>query len=154
MMRDDCYVKAGNIRAYRALADMGYTMKAGTRIVYRDEAYYLADECVKAVDLDDYIDIDDACEDIDGEWQLEEDCEWSDYHNAYILSERCHYSEAVGDYVDEDRAETCPVCGDWIPEDYDGIIVSTVVEGEFCCDECRLKAEAAYRKVHALRVVS
>ena len=120
----------------------------------RDGVYYLADECVKAVDLDDYIDIDDACEDIDGEWQLEEDCEWSDYHNAYILSERCHYSEAVGDYVDEDRAETCPVCGDWIPEDYDGIIVSTIVDGEFCCDECRLKAEAAYRKVHALRVVS
>ena len=120
----------------------------------RDEAYYLADECVHAVDLDDYIDEDDACEDIDGEWQLEDDCIWSDYHDAYVLSDRCHYSEVVGDYVDEDRAETCPVCGDWIPEDYDGIIVSNLVDGEFCCDECRLDAEAAYRKAHALRVVS
>ncbi len=120
----------------------------------KDECFYHEDDCVYAVELGDYIDRDDACEDIDGNWQLEVDCKWSDYHEAYILEERCHYSSLISDYVDEDVADVCPTCGDWIPNDYEDAFESYITGDRYCCEECILKAEAVYRKAHALRVVS
>lgn len=119
-----------------------------------DECYYRVEDCVYAEELEDYIDIDDACEDIDGKWQREEDCDWSEYHNAHVLAERVIFSSLVDSYIDKERAWQCPVCGDWIPDDYEDSFESNIVDGYFCCEDCMRKAETAYRKAHALRVVS
>lgn len=120
----------------------------------QDECYYHINECVYVEELDDYIDIDDACEDIDGNWQREESCIWLEYHKAYVLAERARFSRIVNSHVDEERAGLCPVCGDWVPDDYEDVFESDIVDGIFCCADCMLKAESAYRKSHALRVVS
>lgn len=114
-----------------------------------DECYYHVEDCVYAEELDDYIDLSDACEDIDEKWQREGDCDWSEYHKAYVLAKRAHFSNLVNSYIDEERAEQCPVCGDWVPDDYEDVFKSDIVDGNFCCEECMRDAEA-----HALRVVS
>lgn len=117
-------------------------------------AYLLDDECCYVEKEDDYRLLDDCVEDIDGEYQLESDCKWSDCHGEYIHEDNAVWSSIADSWLDRGKDAKCPECGEWYPGDYDGECYSDITGEYYCSEECDDKAEAEYRKQHALVVVA
>ena len=95
-----------------------------------------------------------SVEDIDGEYQLESDCKWSDYHDGYIHEDNAVWSSIADSWLDSEKDSQCAECGEWYPGDYDGECYSDITGEDYCSEECADKAEAEYRKQHALVVVA
>lgn len=117
-------------------------------------AYLFEDECCYVEREDDYRLLGDCEEDIDGEYQLRDDCEWSDYHDEYIYKDNAVWSDIAHSWLDREKDSQCAECGEWYPGDYDGECYSDITGEYYCSEECDDKAEAEYRKQHALVVVA
>lgn len=117
-------------------------------------AYLFEDECCYVEREDDYRLLGDCEEDIDGEYQLRDDCEWSDYHDEYIYKDNAVWSDIAHSWLDREKDSKCAECGEWYPGDYDGECYSDITGEYYCSEECADKAEAEYRKQHALVVVA
>lgn len=119
-----------------------------------EDAYLLDDECCYVEKEDDYRLLEDCEEDIDGEYQLRDDCEWSDYHDEYIYKDNAVWSDIAHSWLDREKDSKCAECDEWYPGDYDGECCSDITGEYYCSEECADKAEAEYRKQHALVVVA
>lgn len=119
-----------------------------------EDAYLFEDECCYVEREDDYRLLRDCEEDIDGEYQLRDDCEWSDYHDEYIYEDNAVWSDIAHSWLDREKDSKCAECGEWYPGDYDGKCYSDITGEYYCSEECADKAEAEYRKQHALVVVA
>lgn len=119
-----------------------------------EDAYLFDDECCYVEKEEDYRLLSDCEEDIDDEYQVRNDCVWSKNHDGFIHEDNAVWSGVVGTYLDRSRDTKCPVCGEWYPEDYDGEYYSDLTGEYYCSEECADKAEAEYRKQHALVVVA
>lgn len=105
-----------------------------------EDAYLFDDECCYVEKEDDY--------------RLLEDCEWSDYHGEYIYEDNAVWSDIAHSWLDREKDSQCAECGEWYPGDYDGECYSDITGKYYCSEECADKAEAEYRKQHALVVVA
>lgn len=119
-----------------------------------ESAYLFDDECCYVEKEEDFRLLDDCEEDIDGNYQLRNDCVWSRYHNGFIHEDNAVWSGVVNTYLDRSRDVKCPECGEWYPDGYDGECYSEITGEYYCSEECADKAEAEYRKQHALVVVA
>jgi hypothetical protein len=119
-----------------------------------EDAYLFDDECCYVEKEEEYRLLDDCVEDIDGEYQLESDCKWSDYHDGYIHEDNAVWSSIADSWLDSGKDSQCAECGEWYPGDYDGECYSDITGEYYCSEECADKAEAEYRKQHALVVVA
>ena len=118
-----------------------------------EDAYLYDDECCYVDSVSDWRLLEDCVEDIDGECQLEEDCEYSNYHKEYIPEERAVWSDTANSWLDTERDAVCPVCGEWYPGD--GTDFYSEITGEYYCSEkCMEEDEAKFRREHALLVVA
>ena len=118
-----------------------------------EDAYLYDDECCYVDSVSDWRLLDDCVEDIDGECQLEEDCEYSCYHKEYIPEERAVWSDTANSWLDTENDFQCPVCGDWFPRDTEDFY--SEITGEYYCSEkCMEEDEAKFRREHALLVVA
>ena len=118
-----------------------------------EDAYLYDDECCYVDSVSDWRLLEDCVEDIDGELQLEEDCEYSNYHKEYIPEERAVWSDTANSWLDTERDAVCPVCGEWYPGD--GTDFYSEITGEYYCSEkCMEEDEAKFRREHALLVVA
>lgn len=69
------------------------------------------------------------------------------------VEDREEFELFKGHWYYKDDIVTCPVCGERMldPEYYDeddGVYESDVTDQAYCCEECREKAELAYKKEH------
>ena len=117
-----------------------------------EDAYLYDDECCYVDSVSDWRLLDDCVEDIDGECQLEEDCEYSCYHKEYI-PERAVWSDTANSWLDTERDAVCPVCGEWYPGDGTGFY-SEITDEYYCSEKCMEEDEAKFRREHALLVVA
>ena len=118
-----------------------------------EDAYLYDDECCYVDSVSDWRLLDDCVDDIDDEWQLKEDCEYSDYHEEYIPEERAVWSDTANSWLDTENDFQCPVCGEWFPRDTEDFY--SEITGEYYCSEkCMEEDEAKFRREHALLVVA
>ena len=75
-----------------------------------ENAYLYDDDCCYVNSVGDFRLVDDCVQDIDGNWQLKEDCEYSDYHEEYIPKKRAVWSDDANSWLDTERDAVCPVC--------------------------------------------
>lgn len=118
-----------------------------------EDAYLYNDDCCFVDSVGDFRLVDDCVTDIDGNWQLKEDCEYSDYHEEYISEEQAVWSDAANSWLDAEQDSLCPVCGEYFPRDTEDFY--SEITGEYYCSEkCMEEDEAKFRREHALLVVA
>ena len=118
-----------------------------------EDAYLYDGDCCYVDSVGDWRLLDDCVNDIDVEWQLEEDCEYSDYHEEYIPEKRAVWSDTANSWLDTERDAVCPVCGEWYPGDGTGFY-SEITDEYYCSEKCAKEGEAKFRREHALLVVA
>jgi hypothetical protein len=117
-----------------------------------EDAYLYDDDCCYVDSVGDSRLVDDCILDIDGNWQLKEDCEYSDYHEEYIPEKRAVWSDAANSWLDAEKDSLCPVCGEYFPGDTEDFY--SEITGEcYCSEKCMEEDEAKFRREHALLVV-
>lgn len=118
-----------------------------------ENAYLYDDDCCYVNSVGYFRLVDDCVQDIDGNWQLKEDCEYSDYHEEYIPKKRAVWSDDANSWLDTERDAVCPVCGEWYPGDGTGFY-SEITDEYYCSEKCMEEDEAKFRREHALLVVA
>jgi hypothetical protein len=117
-----------------------------------EDAYLYDDDCCYVDSVGDSRLLGDCILDIDDNWQLKEDCEYSDYHGEYIPEKRAVWSDAANSWLDAEKDSLCPVCGEWYPGDTEDFY--SEITGEcYCSEKCMEEDEAKFRREHALLVV-
>lgn len=118
-----------------------------------EDAYLYDDDCCYVDSVDDWRLLDDFVDDIDDNWQLKEDCEYSDYHEEYIPKKKAVWSDAANSWLDAEQDSLCPVCKEWFPHDTEDFY--SEITGEcYCSEKCMEEDEAKFRREHALLVVA
>ena len=155
----DKLIKAGEIDGYKRVGASCHDIQINGSRASEDycwnwsdyeDAYLLDDECCYVEKEEEYRLLDDCVEDIDGEYQLESDCKWSDYHNGYIHEDNAVWSSIADSWLDSEKDSKCAECGEWYPGNYGDEWYSDITGEYYCSEECANKAEAEYRKQHAL----
>lgn len=115
-------------------------------------AFIYYDECCYVEKHTDYFLLDDCVRDINCDYQLSDDCEYSDYLGEYILSEDTVWSGDLNSYIPESEAVWCEVDEDYT---YKGLEEFSEITGyNYCSEESKLEDEALFRKEHALVVLT
>lgn len=118
-----------------------------------EDAYLYDDDCCYVDSVGGFRLVDDCVKDIDGDWQLKEDCKYSDYHEEYIPKEQAVWSDAANSWLDAEKDSLCPVCGEYFPGDTEDFY--SEITGEcYCSEKCMEEDEAKFRREHALLVVA
>ena len=113
-----------------------------------EDAFIYYDECCYVEKHGDYFLLNDCVRDINGDYQLSDDCEYSDYLGEYILSEDATWSGCLYSYIPDCEAVWCEVDEDYT---YKGLAEFSEITGYYyCSEESKLKDEALFRKEHAL----
>lgn len=113
-----------------------------------EDAYIYYSECVEVGD--DYRLIDECVQDIDGDWQLEQDCVWSDYENGYILDsdDYCVWSNCENSALDKFHSTFCDYDDDWCPDGE--ACYSELTDSYYVSEESMAAGEKEWREQHAL----
>lgn len=118
-----------------------------------EDAYLYVDDCCYVDSVDDWRLLGDCVDDIDDNWQLKEDCEYSDYHEEYIPKKQAVWSDAANSWLDAEKDALYPVCKEWYPGDTEDFY--SEITGEcYCSEKCMEEDEAKFRREHALLVVA
>lgn len=112
-----------------------------------EKCYIYHEECRYIEEEDDYFLCSDCVEDINGKWQLEEDCHWSDYHGGYILKRNADWSSHLDSYIDDSESVFCKYDDDFTHKDK--AVYSKITEDYYCSEKSMLEDEAAFRILHA-----
>lgn len=102
-----------------------------------EDEYIHKDECVHIDSIDDYVYNDDAVEDINGDYQLADDCVWSHYEQKHILKEDSVHSDYEDDNLFKDTSVYSELLKDWFGDEDD-----------------RIEEEKEHRKNHALMCIA
>lgn len=116
---------------------------------YLDE-YHHEDDVFYDDNRDDYVLYEDSVECIDGERHHASDCERL-YDGTWCLSREAIYID--GDYYHEDDEAVgyCYECREYFLKE-NGYFSELTLQ-TYCCEDCMLRAEKAYRESHALALV-
>lgn len=114
--------------------------------------YIDEDEAVFIEECNDWYHEDDCVEDIDEVWRRKIDCVFSEFHDGWIYGDDAEYSVGAGDYFHPEYAAECPECEELYL--LDSCFHSEITGEDYCCEECMLNAEKAWRQSHALMVIA